>query len=64
MTDKNVINFMRGDLQTGHLHLGAFAAINETMAVLNDQVLRGWKPANRWQRATGTEDGEAKGQKY
>jgi hypothetical protein len=57
MTDEDVINFMGRDLQPGHLHLCSFTAVNEKMPVVKHEILRGRKPADCRQRATGTEDG-------
>ena len=46
MTDEEVINLLNRNRKAGELHLRAFSAIDQDMAVLNIEILRGRKPAD------------------
>jgi hypothetical protein len=57
MTDKNMIDFVIGELESHELHLSTFPAINEKVMILDDYELGRRKPTVSGKRTTGTKDG-------
>jgi hypothetical protein len=60
VTDQNMVDTMEVGLKFHELHLRSFATINQEIAVLDLDKLRGGEPAIRRQRATGTQYGNIK----
>ena len=58
VTDEDVLQPMMAHIESAHLHLRTFTAVDHEMAILDHQILTRWNASVCRDRAAGTEDGE------